>query len=82
MREPKKQFYGENNIILLFISHGTTLAPKTWKTLSPMQNETPQWTSVSRGAAPGPQGGGYGYGAGAVSPKTASLKCSASNISC
>ena len=32
MHEPKKQFYGrKNDVVLLFTSHGTGLAPKTWK---------------------------------------------------
>ena len=32
---------GENGIVLLFTSHGTGLAPKTWKKLSSVQNEAP-----------------------------------------
>ena len=43
---PKKQFLWEkndNDIVLLFTSHGTGLAPKTWKKLSSVKNETPYW---------------------------------------
>ena len=42
LREPKKQILWEkNNIVLLFTSHGTGLAPKTWKKLGSVKNETP-----------------------------------------
>ena len=42
VREPKMQFLWEkNDIILLFTSHGTGLAPKAWKKLSSVKNETP-----------------------------------------
>ena len=42
VREPKKQFLWEkNDIVLLFTSHGTGLAPKTWKKLSLVKNKTP-----------------------------------------
>ena len=40
----KKQFLWEkNDIVLLFTSHGTGLAPKTWKKLSSVKNKTPYW---------------------------------------
>ena len=42
VRESKKQFLGEkNDIVSLFTSHGTGLAPKTKKKLSSVKNETP-----------------------------------------
>ena len=41
VHEQKKQFLCEkNDIVLLFTSHGTGLAPKTWEMLSSVQNET------------------------------------------
>ena len=42
VRKPKRQFLWEkNDTVLLFTSHGTGLAPKTWKYLSSVKNETP-----------------------------------------
>ena len=32
---------GENDIVLLFTSHSTVLAPKTWKKLSSVKNKRP-----------------------------------------
>ena len=37
---------GENGIVLLFTSNGTGLAPKTWKKLSLVKNETPYYAMV------------------------------------
>ena len=39
---------GQNGIVLLFTSHGTGLASKTWKKLSTVQNETPFWSGQVR----------------------------------
>ena len=40
--EPKKQFLREkNDIVFLFTSHATGLAPKAWEQLSSMKSETP-----------------------------------------
>ena len=44
VRELKKQFLWEkNDIVLLFTTHGTALAPKTWKKLSSVKNKTSNW---------------------------------------
>ena len=46
--EPKKQFLWEkNDIILLFTSRGTGLAPKTWGKITAVKNETPYYTCIT-----------------------------------
>ena len=47
-RTKKADFVGENGIVLLFTSHGTGVAPKTWKKLSSVKNETPYCTRVKQ----------------------------------
>ena len=50
LREPKKQFLCEkHDIVLLFTAHGTGLAPKTWKKLSSVKNETPYLVHTTLG---------------------------------